>query len=291
MAPLHSDGPAESLPTSTAPVAPLRRPAPAPKVDEWAPVGPKSGNEQGILRNVGRVSPTTHTRDPFFAITPARRRAALIAAAVIVLVWISAIVLRPLGPRIEDPVDLAWYALIQQIRSPALVAVSLVIDVLGKSPVDHLVVAVTALALVATRRWRSGLLLMVAASVDGIQVQVVKAIADRMRPDHPLIATGNASYPSGHTAIAALIAVGIALALRKRWVWVCSASAVVIVAISRTMINVHWLSDVVVGGALGGATMLLVWTLAPPVLVDRPRRERLAALEPQLAFAGAQHGE
>jgi len=270
---------------------PLRPPASAPHLDERVSSGRKSGSEQAILRSVDRVSPATRTRDPIVPVTPARRRAALIAAAVIVLVWISAIALRPLGPRIEDPVDLAWYDLIEQIRSPALVAVSLVIDALGRAPIDHLVVALAAVGLVATGRWRSGLLLMVAASVDGIQVQVVKAIADRTRPDHPLIATGNASYPSGHTAIAALIAVGIALALRKRWVWVCSASAVVIVAISRTMVNVHWMSDVVVGGALGGATMLLVWTLAPPVLVDRPRREQLPVREPELAFAGPHHGE
>jgi membrane-associated phospholipid phosphatase len=216
---------------------------------------------------------------------------ALTAAGVIALVWISAIVLRPFGPRIDDPLDMAWYDLIQQIRFPALTAVSLVIDAIGKAPIDHLVVALAAVGLVATGRWRSGLLLMVAASVDGIQVQVVKAIADRMRPDHPLIATGNASYPSGHTAIAALVAVGIALALRKRWVWACSASAVVIVAVSRTVLDVHWMSDVVVGGALGGATMLLVWTLAPPVLVDRPERERLPARAPQLAVAGLKRGE
>jgi undecaprenyl-diphosphatase len=187
-----------------------------------------------------------------------------------VLVWVSAIALRPLGPRIDDPVDLAWYSVMQQIRSPALTVVSLVIDVIGKAPVDHLVVALAAVGILASGRLRSGVLLMVAASVDGIQVQVVKMIADRLRPDHPLVATGNASYPSGRTAIAALLAVGIALALRKRWVWVVSMSAVVMVAFSRTVIDVHWLSDVVAGGALGGATMLLVWALTPPVLVDRP---------------------
>jgi membrane-associated phospholipid phosphatase len=216
------------------------------------------------------VSPAPPALPSGFHLTPARRRAALIAAAVIVLVWISAIGLRPFGPRIEDPVDVAWYHLIQQIRIPEMTVVSLVIDALGKAPLDHLVVALSAAGLALTGRWRSALLLAVAASVDGIQVQVLKAVADRMRPDHPLIATGNASYPSGHTAIAALVAVGIALALRKRWVWVCSASAVVVVAVSRTELNVHWLSDVVVGAAIGAATMLLVWALAPPVVVDRP---------------------
>ena len=222
---------------------------------------------------------------------PRRRRAALAAVAIILLVWISAIALRPFGPRIPDPVDVAWYDLIQQIRVPAMISVSLVINALGRAPLDHVIVALAAAGLAVTGRWRSGLLLVVAGSLDGVQVQVLKAIANRMRPDHPLIATGNASYPSGHTAIAALVAVGIALALRKRWVWVCSASAVVIVAISRTMLNVHWMSDVVVGGAIGGATMLLVWTLAPPVLADRPVRERLPALTPELAVAGLRGGE
>ena len=205
-----------------------------------------------------------------FGMTPHRRRAALAAAAVIALVWVSAIALRPLGPKINDPLDLAWFGLVQQIRFPALTSVSLVIDTVGKAPIDHVVVALAALGLLCSGRLRSGVLLMVAASVDGIQVQAVKAIADRLRPEHPLIATGNASYPSGHTAIAALVAVGIALALRKRWVWVCSASAVVLVAFSRTVLNVHWISDVVAGGALGGATMLLVWSLAPLALADRP---------------------
>jgi membrane-associated phospholipid phosphatase len=216
------------------------------------------------------VSPATQPRNRTpFTISPARRRAAIAAVAVLLLVWISAIVLRPIGPRIQDPIDLAWYALIQQIRFPALTALSLVIDALGKAPLDHVVVALAAAALAVSGRWRSGLLLVVAGSVDGVQVQVLKLIADRMRPDHPLIATGNASYPSGHTAIAALVAVGIALAVRKRWVWVCSLSAIAVVAVSRTVLNVHWMSDVVVGGAVGAATMLLVWTLAPAVLVDR----------------------
>ena len=69
--------------------------------------------------------------------------------------------------------------------------------------------------------------------------------------------------------------------------WACSASAVVIVAISRTVLNVHWLSDVVVGGAIGGATMLLVWSLAPAVLVDRPAKSEEARVPARLMEVAA----
>jgi membrane-associated phospholipid phosphatase len=62
---------------------------------------------------------------------------------------------------------------------------------------------------------------------------------------------------------------------------VCSGSAIALVAVSRTVLNVHWMSDVVVGAMIGAATMLLVWTVAPAVLVDRPNpREAAAARAP-----------
>ena len=86
-------------------------------------------------------------------------------------------------------------------------------------------------------------------------VEVIKRLTDRMRPDgeHK---PSNASFPSSHAANLFALAV----VLGRRWrraapVFVLVALAV---AVSRVYLNRHWLSDVVVGAAIGAGTAVLV---------------------------------
>jgi membrane-associated phospholipid phosphatase len=87
----------------------------------------------------------------------------------------------------------------------------------------------------------------------------VKALADRLRPTfNPAAATLGPSFPSGHSSTAAAFFAALALlAGRRRSAQTRSALAgvaaglAVAVASSRVLLDLHWVSDVVAGLALG----------------------------------------
>jgi undecaprenyl-diphosphatase len=89
----------------------------------------------------------------------------------------------------------------------------------------------------------------------------VKELADRVRPTfNPAAATLGPSFPSGHSATAAAFYATAAL-LIGRWrgrparalLAGLAAGIAVAVAATRVLLDVHWLSDVVAGLALGWA--------------------------------------
>jgi len=89
----------------------------------------------------------------------------------------------------------------------------------------------------------------------------VKQLADRARPAfNPAAATLGPSFPSGHSATAAAFYATAALLLgrwrgrRARAVLTGLAVGIAVaVAASRVLLDVHWLSDVIAGLALGWA--------------------------------------
>ena len=106
----------------------------------------------------------------------------------------------------------------------------------------------------------------------------IKALANRTRPDFdPAAVSGlGPSFPSGHSANAAMIYLSMALLLPRehRGRWVSGALVVALmVGASRVMLGVHWPSDVVGGWAYGGLWSLLL------VAIDSAfkKRDRLPA--------------
>jgi undecaprenyl-diphosphatase len=87
----------------------------------------------------------------------------------------------------------------------------------------------------------------------------VKQLADRLRPTfNPAAATLGPSFPSGHSATAAAFYATAALLLgrwrgrRARAALIGLAVGIAVaVAASRVLLDVHWLSDVIAGLALG----------------------------------------
>jgi undecaprenyl-diphosphatase len=92
-------------------------------------------------------------------------------------------------------------------------------------------------------------------------VLTIKQLADRVRPAfNPAAATLGPSFPSGHSATAAAFYATAALLIGRHrtrpWRAVLIGLAVgiaVAVAASRVLLDVHWLTDVIAGLALGWA--------------------------------------
>jgi membrane-associated phospholipid phosphatase len=122
-------------------------------------------------------------------------------------------------------------------------------------------IVVAAVELVRTRnRWAAPFLLTVILG-DKVLTEAIKQLVDRARPTiEAVAATLGPSFPSGHTSTAAASWAAFALVAGRWWgrrAWPALAGAAVgiavAVALSRVFLDVHWLSDVLAGLALGWA--------------------------------------
>lgn len=141
---------------------------------------------------------------------------------------------------------------------------------LGHGGVDFGLAAVVILAGWALGRShlvQAGLRAAVAVGAAGIAVQVIKHVACRARPDSPGAGAffhhipclgamwGLFSFPSGHAATAAALAV--ALGLRVPALRLPAAAGVIVVMVSRVYLGAHFPSDVLAGATLGAVAAVL----------------------------------
>lgn len=182
------------------------------------------------------------------------------------------------GPDLPSTLDLWWHGLMQQVRLDVLVGVAQVLNRVGGGWIAIYVVplAVAAVLLLA-RRWRAAIFAVAAFAGSALLVQVLKQIFGRARPDDMLVVSDFGSFPSGHTANAATIAVVVCVLFPRVWTVVLGVLWVLAMALSRTVLSVHWLTDTI-GGALVGAAAVLL--LAAPLLTWARRRHAAAPLTP-----------
>ena len=127
-----------------------------------------------------------------------------------------------------------------------------------------IVTAATAAWLVAKRRRRDALVLACLMISERPLVELLKIFFDRARPDPHghLVAVKSMAFPSGHSANAAALGIGLALiAAPPHWrvpALILGLSFAAAVGLSRLVLGVHWPSDVVGGWALGAAWALLL---------------------------------
>ena len=140
-------------------------------------------------------------------------------------------------------------------------ALTLVTD-LGET-VTVVVVAIVVAVVEITRtrsRWVMPFLLAVILG-DKLLTEAIKQLVDRARPAlEPVAATLGPSFPSGHTSTAAASWAAFALVAGRWWgrrAWPALAGVAVGIAVgvaaSRVLLDVHWLTDVLAGLALGWA--------------------------------------
>ena len=130
--------------------------------------------------------------------------------------------------------------------------------------IDIVVVLCVVLAVVETVVERSAWIAAFIATVmvgEEILQLTVKQLVDRVRPTfNPVAATLGPSFPSGHSATAAAFYATAALVIGRRRprpqraaLIGLAAGIAVAVAASRVLLDVHWLTDVLAGLALGWA--------------------------------------
>jgi undecaprenyl-diphosphatase len=103
------------------------------------------------------------------------------------------------------------------------------------------------------RRWSAALYFLLATVVSAGLVQLLKNVYDRPRPIDILVTSDLGSFPSGHVANAATMAVVLGVILQRKWVWVVGVIYAIAMMISRTYLGAHWLSDTIGGLVLGAA--------------------------------------
>ncbi|MFE3260193.1 phosphatase PAP2 family protein [Nocardia sp. NPDC059091] len=184
----------------------------------------------------------------------------------------------------------AWIA---AHREPALTTIMRGLTDVGNPPV--LATTIAAAAAVTTIRVRTlaPVALGTAAFAGfGLMVVTVKLAVGRPRPPDAerAIAVDGSSFPSGHAAGIAVVAVVSAWMLTRayRWsrrtclaVWAAAVVLVVAVGSSRVYLGVHYVSDIVAGWALGASWagfVIAAGTAATPLWRDhslgRRRRSR-----------------
>ena len=183
---------------------------------------------------------------------------ATLAVALFVLVAYAVIIGGDPGP---TPGDETALELVGHLQTGALTSVAKVVSWLGSALAVGLAAAICAALLAWRRRWVEFWVLVGGMAITQIGIDVLESAVDRPRPPDPLVAADGSSFPSSHAAHSVFylwLAITIILRLRPG---MARATAVVVagfaltalIGLSRVYLEVHYLSDVNAGWALGAA--------------------------------------
>jgi len=125
------------------------------------------------------------------------------------------------------------------------------------------------------RPWAAMYFAIAALASVGV-VQLLKNLIGRPRPTDMLVHPDFGSFPSGHSANAALIATALGIVFARAWVWAAGAIYTIAMMLSRTYLGAHWISDTVGGMLVGAGVAVIVWTPFAYLLY----REKLAQHPP-----------
>ncbi|MGN6796082.1 MAG: phosphatase PAP2 family protein [Streptosporangiaceae bacterium] len=143
---------------------------------------------------------------------------------------------------------------------PVLLMVTRDITLLGSTLVLCVVIAAASLLLALRRRWWLAAYLVATGAGALVLDPVLKVLVGRLRPvvAHPVAHAPGNSFPSGHS-LGSIVCYGALFlvflpAARGRWrTWfaIVIAVLVAVIGISRILLGVHYVSDVVGGWAIG----------------------------------------
>jgi undecaprenyl-diphosphatase len=177
-------------------------------------------------------------------------------------------------------------------RTPTLNSLSFVGSMLSDTLVKIIVTAIVALVMLKVwKRWLEPLVVCMALVLEALCFITVTTLVGRPRPEVEHLDTSpvGSSYPSGHTAAAvaySAIIVVLFWHIRTRWIRASLVALGVIIPVcvgmARMYRGMHFLSDVVFGALLGGAsvittTVVLRHAAARYEVEERPHDSELPA--------------
>jgi undecaprenyl-diphosphatase len=187
---------------------------------------------------------------------------AVLAVSLFVLIAYIVVVGREPGP---TPGDMTAIEVAEHLRAGWFTDFTKVFTFLGSGLFTWSLTVVCAAFLLARRRWAEFGVLLAGMTLTSIGIHEIKDSVDRPRPGGALQGYSGSSFPSGHAAHSVLyvwLAVTIVLRLRPgmaRGAALVAGGIVltILVGLSRVYLNLHYLSDVSGGWALGAASFSL----------------------------------
>jgi undecaprenyl-diphosphatase len=185
---------------------------------------------------------------------------ATLAVSLFVLVAYTVMIGDDPGP---TPGDETAIEVVEYLQTGALTSVAKVVSFFGSGGLTWVLALIGAALLAWRRRWTEFWVLLAGMTITLLGIVELKHTVDRPPPPpaDPLASNSGSSFPSGHAAHSVIylwLAVTIVLRLRPG---MARATAVVVagivltalIGLSRVYLEVHYLSDVSAGWALGAA--------------------------------------
>lgn len=181
------------------------------------------------------------------------------AAALLFVVLLATVIFYRQADKPFD-FEVAWMNALVKARAPIWTVPALVLDQVGGgiSSIVFVPLVIIAGLLIWRRPW-AALYYVIAAVTSGAIVTVIKNLVGRPRPTAILVRPDFGSFPSGHSATAALIATTLAIIFWRTWVWVTGLVYVLLMMLSRTYLGAHWILDTVGGMLVGAGVGIILW--------------------------------
>ena len=186
-------------------------------------------------------------------------RWALSLWAVVVAVFV--IIAIPALRELAQPVDDWFWDLAVETEWQPAVIVAKALRIIGSGWIMFPFEIAVGIWLYSHRRLRSLTVWLAAVVTTDVIVWTSKVLYNRPRPPDALVSTTGDSFPSGHAATAAVVAVGLVLVFvtisENRWQWFAAAAGwAALMAASRVYLRAHWFTDVIAGAAVGAAVAI-----------------------------------
>jgi membrane-associated phospholipid phosphatase len=199
---------------------------------------------------------------------------AILAVAGFVLIAYTEIVSGDAGP---TPGDLTAREIVESLQTGWLVDVAKAVTALGSLSVVLPLALICAVLLGVANRWAEVGVLLAGLAIVIVGVHELKDAIDRPRPGGGLVDTEGSSFPSGHAAYSVFyvwLAVTVVMRLRQGMargalLVTCGIALAALVGLSRVYLDVHYLSDVNAGWALGAAAFSLCAAVALTITTVR----------------------